>query len=77
MWDDFGQSILVQRKPRSENEYRQRTALLSKVKGFWIEGFFKRYLYANTAINLYLKSRPDELHRPFEGVKDIPIELIR
>ena len=74
-WDEFGQSNLVEREPISQNEYRQRQTLLNKVKQFWIEGFLKPSLYANTAINLDWKTNPDAVLRPFEGIKDIPVEL--
>ena len=74
-WDEFGQSNLVEREPISQNEYRQRKTLLSKVKQFWIEGFLKPSLYANSAINLDWKNSPYAVLRPFEGIEDIPVEL--
>ncbi len=74
-WDEFGQSNLVEREPISQNEYRQRQTLLNKVKQFWIEGFLKPSLYANTAINLDWKANPDAVLRPFEGIEEIPVEL--
>ncbi|MGK7899709.1 MAG: NACHT domain-containing protein, partial [Xenococcus sp. (in: cyanobacteria)] len=72
---ELGQSPLIKRETISRNEYRQRKTLLNKVKEFWIEGFLKHSLYANTAINLDLKSRPDEVLRPFEGLEEITVEL--
>ncbi len=74
-WDEFGQSHLVEREPISQNEYRQRKTLLSKVKQFWIEGFLKPSLYANAAINLDWKTNSDAVLRPFEGIEEIPVEL--
>ncbi len=74
-WDKFGQSPLVKREPLSQNEYRQRQTLLNKVKQFWIEGFLKPSLYANSAINLDWKTKRDAVLRPFEGMEDIPVEL--
>ena len=74
-WDEFGQANLAGRKPISKNEYRQRKTLLNKVQQFWIEGFLKPSLYANTAINLDLQNNPDAVLRPFEGLEDIPIDL--
>ncbi len=70
-WDEFGQCNLVERKPISQNEYRQRQTLLNKVKQFWIEGFLKPSLYANSAINLDWKNNRDAVVRPFEGLEDI------
>ena len=74
-WDQFGQSPLFAREPITQNEYRQRKTLLSKVKQFWIEGFLKPSLYASSAINLDWKNSSESVLRPFEGVKDLPIEL--
>ena len=74
-WDELGQSPLVKREPISQNEYRQRQTLLNKVKQFWIEGFLKPSLYANSAINLDWKTKRDAVLRPFEGMEDIPVEL--
>ncbi|MGB5711526.1 MAG: NACHT domain-containing protein, partial [Waterburya sp.] len=74
-WDEFGQSNLVEREPISQNEYRQRKTLVSKVKDFWIEGFLKPSLYANSAINLDWKNSPDAILRPFAGMEDLPVEL--
>ncbi len=74
-WDEFGQSNLVEREPINQNEYRQRKALVNKVKQFWIEGFLKPSLYANSAINLDWKNSPDAVLRPFAGMEEIPVEL--
>jgi DNA polymerase III delta prime subunit/ribosomal protein L40E len=74
-WDEFGQFHLVERKPISQNEYRQRKTLLNKVKDWWIEGFLKPSVYANAAINLDWKNSSDAVLRPFEGSEDIPVEL--
>ena len=73
-WDEFGQSTLVERSI-SQNEYRQRKTLVNKVKQFWIEGFLKPSLYANSAIDLNWQNSPDAVLRPFEGMADIPVEL--
>ena len=73
-WDEFGQAN-VARQPLSQHEYRQRQTLLKKVKEFWIEGFLKPSLYASTPINLEWKTNSDAVFRPFEGIKEIPVEL--
>ncbi|MEO0935346.1 MAG: CHAT domain-containing protein, partial [Cyanobacteria bacterium J06641_2] len=72
-WDEFGQTNVVPQL--SQHEYRQRKTLLNKVKEFWVEGFLKPSLYANTAINLDLKTNSDAVLRPFEVMGDIPVEL--
>ncbi|MEM9276025.1 MAG: NACHT domain-containing protein [Cyanobacteria bacterium P01_F01_bin.143] len=74
-WDEFGQFNPVAREPITQNEYHQRKTLLNKVKDFWIEGFLKPSLYADTAIKLDLKTRPDAVLRPFEGLEVLPVEL--
>lgn len=73
-WDEFGQAN-VARQPLSQHEYRQRQTLLNKVKEFWIEGFLKPSLYASTPINLEWKTNSDAVFRPFEGIREIPVEL--
>ncbi len=73
-WDHFGQASAL-RQPLTQNEYRQRKTLLSKVKDFWIDGFLKPSLYANTAINLDWKTNPEAVLRPFEVREEIPVDL--
>ena len=73
-WDEFGQANVV-RQPLTQNEYRQRKTLLSKVKDFWIEGFLKPSLYGHNVINLDWKNSPDAVIKPFGTVEDIPVEL--
>ena len=71
VWEQFGQrshSDSVQ--PLNKKEYGQRKILLKKVKDFWIEGFLKPSLFADEAINLDLKKRPDALSRPFNGIEE-------
>ncbi len=53
--EEFGQADVIRKEAVTQHEYRQRKTLLNKVKEFWIEGFLKPSLYANTAINLDLK----------------------
>lgn len=72
-WDKFGK--VEQAQPLTQQEYRQRKILLNKVKDFWIEGFLKPSLYADTAINLDLKNRPDAILRPFASLEELPVEL--
>jgi predicted NACHT family NTPase len=72
-WDELGQIDRVQ--PLTQQEYRQRKILLNKVKDFWIEGFLKPSLYADTAINLDLKNRPDAVSPLFSAIAELPVEL--
>jgi energy-coupling factor transporter ATP-binding protein EcfA2 len=72
-WDEFGQTDRFQ--PLNQQEYRQRQILVNKVNEFWIEGFLKPSLYADTAINLNLKNRPDAVSPLFEAIAELPVEL--
>lgn len=62
-------------QPPTQHEYRQRKILLEKVKDFWIEGFLKPSLYADAAIHLELKKRPDAVLRPFTEIEALSVEL--
>lgn len=73
--DRFGEVCKSDRPFLTQHEDRQRQILLRKVKDFWIEGFLKKSLYADTVINLDLKNRPDTVLRPFEGIEELPVEL--
>jgi Cdc6-like AAA superfamily ATPase len=74
-WERFGQVLPSENlEPITKKEREQRKILLSKVKDFWIEGFLKPSLYADKAINLDLKKRPDALSKPFDGIEEF-IEL--
>jgi DNA polymerase III delta prime subunit len=76
IWNRFGQALPSKRlQPPTKQEYRQRKILLNKVKDFWIEGFLKPSLYADAAINLELKKRPDALLRSFTEIEVLPVEL--
>ncbi|MGL5832769.1 MAG: NACHT domain-containing protein [Waterburya sp.] len=74
-WDEFGQVNGDRPQPLTQQEYRQRKILLNKVKDFWIEGYLKPSLYADTAINLDLKKRPDAVRLPFQAIAELPVEL--
>lgn len=58
--------------PGAENltpeERRQRTTLLSKVKGYWIEGVLNKSLHTKAIIELGLEERLDAVERPFQGL---------
>lgn len=75
--DEFGQTNLDRRQPVNQHEYRQQKILLNKVKDFWIEGFLKPSLYADTIINLELKKRHNAVKRPFAEIEELPVELDR
>ena len=73
-WDEFGQTPVI-RQELTQNEYRQRKTLLTKVKDFWIEGFLQPSLYGNNVINLDWQNSSNAVIKPFEPVEDIPVEL--
>lgn len=72
----FGQALPSKGvQPLTKQEYHQRKILREKVKDFWIEGFLKPSLYADAAIHLELKKRPDAVLRSFIEMEVLPIEL--
>ena len=73
-WDEFGQTPVI-RKGLTQDEYRQRKTLLTKVKDFWIEGFLKPSLYGNNLINLDWQNSSHAVIKPFEPDEDVPVEL--
>jgi len=58
----------------TQNEYRQRTVLLSKVKEYWIEGVLEKSLHTKAMIELGLEKRSDAVKRPFQGFEELPEE---
>jgi energy-coupling factor transporter ATP-binding protein EcfA2 len=58
----------------SQEKYRQRTVLLSKVQDFWIEGILGKSLYSEAMIQLGLEERADLVDRPFYGFNEFSEE---
>ena len=54
----------------SRQEYRNRQALLNKVKHYWIEGVLQHSLSNLNFINLDLEARPEALAQPWEALKE-------
>jgi Cdc6-like AAA superfamily ATPase len=65
------QSVLqrsVQRSPLTPQEYRNRQALLNKVKNFWVKGVLETSLHHQVVIQLSLEDRLDALATPWNLV---------
>lgn len=56
----------------TQQEYRQRQVLLTKVKEYWIKGVLETSLHARALIELGLQNRPDLVQRPFREVAEFP-----
>jgi energy-coupling factor transporter ATP-binding protein EcfA2 len=61
-------------QPLNQEEYRQRTVLLSKVKEYWIKGVLEKSLHTKAMIELGLEKRSDAVERPFSGFEELPEE---
>lgn len=64
--------IVAAAPPLTQQEYRQRQVLLSKVKDYWIKGVLKTSLHARAMIELGLHARPDLVQHPFQDVAEFP-----
>ncbi|MBF2002889.1 MAG: protein kinase [Synechococcales cyanobacterium M58_A2018_015] len=53
------------RAPFSRQTYRNRQALLSKVKNYWVKGVLETSLHDQVAIELGLETRPDAVNAPW------------
>ena len=58
----------------SRQEYRNRQALLNKVKQFWVKGVLERSLHNQILIELGLEERPDAVSHPWNMVLQTPDE---
>jgi len=57
-------------KPLTQQEYRQRQILLSKVRDYWVKGVLEKSLHARALIELGLQKRLDLVQQPFSGVDE-------
>lgn len=70
----FDRPVSVVKTELTKDEYRQRTALLSKVKDYWVKGVLEKSLYNEAMIELGLEERSDivEDEHPFIVVEESP-----
>ena len=52
----------------TQQEYRNRQALLTKVKNFWVKGVLEKSLYNQVLIELGLEERPDAITNPWNAI---------
>lgn len=57
-------------KPLTQQDYRQRQILLSKVRDYWVKGVLEKSLHARVLIELGLQKRLDLVRQPFSGVDE-------
>lgn len=73
-WDDFGRVPGSRVQPLTQEEYRRRQVLLSKVKDSWIKGVLENSLHTNALIKLKLEERPNAVLRSFSDMEELPAE---
>lgn len=56
-------------KTSARQDYRNRQALLSKVKNYWVKGVLETSLRDRSFINLSLEARPDAVIAPWNAVE--------
>ncbi|NEO38024.1 MAG: NACHT domain-containing protein [Moorea sp. SIOASIH] len=55
----------------TRQEYRNRQALLAKVKNYWVKGVLEKSLYHQVMIELGLEERPDAITNPLSEIIEI------
>ncbi len=56
------------KSPLTRQEYRNRQALLTKTKNFWVKGVLEKSLHNQVLIELGLEERPDAIAHPWNMV---------
>ena len=62
--------VSVTENDLTQEQYRQRTVLLSKVKDYWIKGVLEKSLHTEAMIELGLEERTELVERPFTGASE-------
>jgi energy-coupling factor transporter ATP-binding protein EcfA2 len=65
---DIYNVVLNQQPTLTRQEYRNRQALLTKVKNFWVKGVLEKSLYNQVLIELGLEERPDAITNPWNVI---------
>ncbi|NEO66984.1 MAG: hypothetical protein F6J98_44185, partial [Moorea sp. SIO4G2] len=71
IWNIFNPQQSVRGTQLTRQEYRNRQALLTKVKNYWIKGVLEKSLYHQVLIELGLEERPDAITNPFSEILEI------
>jgi DNA polymerase III delta prime subunit len=58
--------------PETAREHRNRAAMLTKVRTYWIEGFLRQSLHKVAILNLGMRYDPDAVELPWEGLVQQP-----
>ena len=67
------QGAVIASKPLTQQEYRQRTVLLNKVKEYWIKGVLERSLHSQVILELGLEEKPEMVQRPFREADEFAV----
>ncbi|NEO79407.1 NACHT domain-containing protein [Moorena sp. SIO4G3] len=71
LFNIFNQQQSVPGTQLTRQEYRNRQALLAKVKNYWIKGVLAKSLYHQVMIELGLEERPDAITNPLSEIIEI------
>ncbi|NEN96213.1 MAG: NACHT domain-containing protein [Moorea sp. SIO3I7] len=65
-------NVVVNPRPTlTHQEYRNRQALLAKVKNYWVKGVLKKSLHNQVLMELGLEERPDAITNPLSEIIEI------
>ncbi|NEQ87217.1 MAG: NACHT domain-containing protein, partial [Moorea sp. SIO2I5] len=71
VWNIFNRKEPVPGTQLTRQEYRNRQALLTKVKNFWVKGVLEKSLYNQVLIELGLEERPNAITKPLSEIIEI------
>ncbi|NER91568.1 NACHT domain-containing protein [Moorena sp. SIO3A2] len=71
IWNIFNPQQSVPGTQLTRQEYRNRQALLSKVKTYWVKDVLEKSLYHQVLIELGLEERPDAITNPLSEILEI------
>ncbi|MGD1699092.1 NACHT domain-containing protein [Dapis sp. BLCC M229] len=71
---NLGRNNVDRGQPLTQQEYRWRKVLLSKVKDSWIEGVLKKSLFSQVLFEQTITNRSDTVERPFSGLEEFGVE---
>ncbi|WP_424094485.1 NACHT domain-containing protein [Moorena producens] len=71
IWNIFNPQQSVPGTQLTRQEYRNRQALLAKVKNYWVKGVLEKSLYHQVLIELGLEERSDAITNPLSEIIEI------
>ncbi|NEQ80372.1 MAG: NACHT domain-containing protein [Moorea sp. SIO2I5] len=71
---NLGTNNVNRGQPLTQQEYRWRKVLLSKVKDYWIKGVLEKSLFSQVLFEQEITNRSDAVERPFSGLEEFSVE---